>query len=365
MTYGTKLIPNPKRPISKDGGGQDRFGEGSTYMCILSSLSDKGIDFREGHFPLREKDRWAAKFKINNSEFLVIGAGVYVSRRKSALRRIDGRAVPILRQKDLTKSLLRTAGVSVPEGASFYKSELPLASRYYQSARQVFHSGVCIKPNSGGLGMGITVGVTDQAEFRAAFLRAAKERERVLIEELVRGPVYRVITVGKRAVAARIGRPKNVSGDGSSTIRQLIREKNESKKKNPLHRYFPLIAGEEEMRELRQQGLTLDSVIEKGQTIFLGKRSNRHAGAEVVDCTDSLHPSYLEAAAQAAAVIPDLVLCGVDIVIPNPDVPATPKNYAILEMNTGPGFADHHFPWEGKPRDVAGELIDHLISIEE
>lgn len=360
MKFATKFIPNPDRPVSQDGGKQDRFGEGSTYMCILSSLHDKGIEFKEDYFTLRGKKRWAARFIIDESEFLVIGAGIYFSRNGSAPRRIDGRAVSILRQKDLTKSILRTAGVSVPEGASFYKSERGLALRYYKSVRRVFRDGVCIKPNSGGLGIGITVGVADENEFRSSFLKSAAERERVLVEELVTGPVYRIITVGRKAIAARIGRPKNVIGDGNSTIHQLIEKKNERKRSNALHRNFPLSLGEEELGEMRRQGLSIDSVVEKGHTVFLGKRSNRHAGAEVIDCTDALHPSYLETAARAASAIPDLVLCGVDIIIPSPDVPASPKNHAILEMNTGPGFADHHFPWEGKPRNVAGELIDYL-----
>jgi hypothetical protein len=41
-------------------------------------------------------------------------------------------------------------------------------------------------------------------------------------------------------------------------------------------------------------------------------------------------------------------------------MPAAQDNYRLLEFNNPAGFADHHHPWRGRSRDVAGAILDYL-----
>jgi cyanophycin synthetase len=97
--------------------------------------------------------------------------------------------------------------------------------------------------------------------------------------------------------------------------------------------------------------------------VFLTSASNMHQGGDIVDATDAIHRSYVELVERAMNLMPGVVFCGPDVLIQDAGVPATADNYHFLEVNSGPGFAAHHNPWCGQPRDVAGNLIDYLTNL--
>ena len=114
---------------------------------------------------------------------------------------------------------------------------------------------------------------------------------------------------------------------------------------------------------LRQAGLEADHVPEAGKLVFLSSLSNLHQGADIIDATDAVHQSYIELVEHAINQLPGLVLCGPDLVIKDASLPATSDNYHILELNVmGPGFSNHHYPWRGEPRDVAGAIVGYLAA---
>jgi UDP-N-acetylmuramoyl-tripeptide--D-alanyl-D-alanine ligase len=88
--------------------------------------------------------------------------------------------------------------------------------------------------------------------------------------------------------------------------------------------------------------------------------SKLHQGADIIDVTEAVHQSYIKLVERAVTHLPDLVFCGADVAIQDASLPATADNYHFLEMTCGPGFAAHHHPWRGQPRDVAGAIVDYL-----
>ena len=52
-------------------------------------------------------------------------------------------------------------------------------------------------------------------------------------------------------------------------------------------------------------------------------------------------------------------LLGIDIITDNISKPLT-KNSGLIEVNSCPGVRMHHFPHEGKPRNVAREILKAL-----
>ena len=100
-------------------------------------------------------------------------------------------------------------------------------------------------------------------------------------------------------------------------------------------------------------------VPQNGAMVALGERSNFNLGADVVDATDDVHPSYVALAEKAVSAFPGLVLCGVDVMLEAPKSPAG-ENYHVLELNCCPGLWAHYNPGWGKARPVAEAIIDYL-----
>ncbi len=53
-----------------------------------------------------------------------------------------------------------------------------------------------------------------------------------------------------------------------------------------------------------------------------------------------------------------LGVCGVDLLCRNPLQPLSANNAALLEINCAIGLRLHHMPTKGKPRNVAGAILD-------
>lgn len=56
-----------------------------------------------------------------------------------------------------------------------------------------------------------------------------------------------------------------------------------------------------------------------------------------------------------------LGLCGVDMIATDWSQPAAAGNYIIVEVNSRPAIGCHHFPWEGKSRNVAAAIVDACL----
>ena len=275
---------------------------------------------------------------------------------------IDRQAALFVKRKDLVKSFLQRHGVSVPRGAAFPRDAENEAESYFTALCESVPGGVCVKPIRGKKGQQVHVGLSDLASFRAAFAAVGETHEHVLIEETVSGQVYRFTCLAGRVISIECGRPANVEGDGIHTIEELIELKNLERRLNPGHAGTLLQLRKRERNFLSQSGLGPDHIPEAGQQVLLSDVSNMHQGGEFIEVTDAVHQSYVDLIERAIKLVPDLVLCGADVVIEDAGAPATRYNYHVLELNCGPGFSTNHFPWRGQPRDVAGAIVDFLIN---
>jgi cyanophycin synthetase len=101
-------------------------------------------------------------------------------------------------------------------------------------------------------------------------------------------------------------------------------------------------------------------VLPDGETLFLRSTANLSTGGTAIDMTDVVHPDNREMAVRAIRAI-GLDVGGVDFL--TPDITKSYKEVggAIVEVNAAPGFRMHVAPSEGKPRDVAGKVMDMLF----
>ena len=90
---------------------------------------------------------------------------------------------------------------------------------------------VVIKPCTGHLGQGITIGPSTPQAVDEAVARALQFDDRVVAQPLVAGDSYRLLVIdGRFAAAARLV-PPSVTGDGRQSVEQLVAELNSDAKR--------------------------------------------------------------------------------------------------------------------------------------
>ena len=259
-----------------------------------------------------------------------------------------------------TKVLLRRRGLPTPEGAVFRRRSRDEAWSFALSRLPVV-----VKPAGGTSGKGVTVNVSDRDHFEVAwtYARKAYPRQKIMVERYISGNDYRLFVIGQATRAVMRRWPPCVTGDGVSTIAELIERKNEERSGNPHLRLSAIEVDARTEYNLRGRGLTESSVLESGQLVELHRVHNAAAGSESEDLTDVAHPGFCEIAVRAKRAFPRLTHAGVDILAQ--DISAAPESqqWTICEVNSRPDPAFHHFPWKGQARDVAGALLEHLFKV--
>ena len=270
-------------------------------------------------------------------------------------------AFKITSARHQVKLLLKAAGIRTPEGRTFFRSGTEAAWSFARKLR----GPVAVKPAWTKAGKGIVANAKDKASFEEAFAMAGSARSgvlggrnRIVVERHVEGGDYRLLVIGGRFVAAVRRWPAHVIGDGQRSVSELIDQKNACRALNPYLRKHPVQVSED---LLRDQGVTLSTVLAPGERLRLQPGSDVALGGEIEDVTELVHPAFRRIAERVWATFPGLAYCGVDLVAQ--DITAAPKSqvWAALEVDANPGLAMHHFPWAGPGRDVAGALVDGVF----
>jgi len=265
-------------------------------------------------------------------------------------------AESISSDKDLTKRLLTQCGIPVPEGQI-----VKTADEAWEAAQDI-GLPVVVKPLDGNRGWGVSLDVNTEEGVRQAWVAAEKEGSEVLIERYVRGDEHRVLVVGDRVVAATRGETACITGDGTSTVEQLIDTQINTDPRRGVAEGFPLDLirlntprGEMSLLEIQRQGLEPTSVPEKGRIVVVQRNGNLNN-----DVTDLVHPEVAAVATLAARVI-GLDIAGIDIVTQDISRPLEDTQGAIIEVNAGPGLLMHVKPAVGQPRPVGKAIVEHLF----
>ena len=262
----------------------------------------------------------------------------------------------ISRDKELTKTLLHSCGVPVPEGRMANSPE-----DAWQAAEAI-GLPVVVKPCDGNHGRGVFIELTTREEIEAAWLIAQEEGNGVLVERCIPGTEHRLLIVGGRLVAASRGDTVSVTGDGYSTITQLIADQINSDPRRGVTEHHPLnmIRLDSAARmEIARQGMTSESVPPVGSIVLI-QRNGNHA----FDVTDEVHPDTAAAASLAARVV-GLDIAGIDLVATDISRPLSTQSGAIVEVNAGPGLLMHIKPAVGTARPVGESIMDHLFPAEQ
>jgi cyanophycin synthetase len=265
-------------------------------------------------------------------------------------------AESIAQDKDLTKTLLRAAGVPVPWGRPVNSVDDAWA------VAQEIGMPVVVKPQDGNQGKGVTVNINQRSQMEAAY-RTAAEYGQVMVERYLPGHDFRLLVVGDKVVAAARRDPPHVIGDGQHTVRELVDRVNADPRRGDGHATsltkirFDDIA----LARLALQGLNAQSVPEKGQRVVLRNNANLSTGGTASDVTDDVHPEMAERAVAAAQMV-GLHICGVDVVCETMLKPLEDQGGGVVEVNAAPGLRMHLSPSFGKGRAVGEAIINNLFA---
>jgi len=326
-------------------------------VCMADAARRRGIATEvifATSWPLSRPKRPWLRLNVSADAYYYRSGRVLRSGRDGGLgRTLNGPAHILTRNKQRTKEVLARAGFPVPPGRMFKIGALDQALVYAAE----FPGELCVKPNRGGKGDLVFPRLRDADSILEACLAVAGGYEEVLVEASVPGEVWRYFYVHPHIVAVKHSRPACVVGDGMTSVSGLIDLKNAERERRGVVGHFLIPRGPTLAAMLARQGLSLESVVPEGCRVFLQSASNGALGADSISGTQGLHPGYGQQVEAACRAIPGLLVAGIDTVIRNPSQPPSNENFWILEINSSPGVLPYHYPWEGAPQDVCGEIV--------
>ncbi|SNT11580.1 cyanophycin synthetase [Noviherbaspirillum humi] len=312
---------------------------GPSTACIVDAASERQIP----------------STRLNDGNLVQLGYGIHQRRIWTAeTDRTPAISESISSDKDLTKTLLRSCGVPVPEGRAV---ESPADA---WEAAQDIGLPVVVKPTDGNHGRGVATNLTTQEQIEAAYEVAINEGSEVLVEKFIPGHEHRVLVVGGKVVACARGEIVTITGDGRSTVAELIETQVNTDPRRGDEEEFPMdkvvLERDHVIRlEINRQGFAADSVPPAGREIVVQRTGNM-----AFDITEQVHPDVAAIASLAARVV-GLDIAGIDLVTEDISRPLEETGGAIVEINAGPGLLMHLKPVNAAPRPVGEAIVEHLF----
>ncbi len=306
----------------------------------------------------RERDiPW---IRLNNQSLIQLGHGRFQRRIQATVTSETHHiAVELASDKEETNKILADLGLPVPHQRLIYSREEAV-----RAAERIGYP-VVIKPLNANHGRGITIRLFDAEAVGNAFEHALQHNRGsrgVIVESYIEGLDHRMLVVNGELIAVSKRVPGHVVGDGVRTIEALVEEVNSDPRRGVGHeKVLTRIELDRQAQELMEKhGHTKDSVPTAGAEVYLRSTANLSTGGTAIDVTDSVHPDNREMAVRAVKAI-GLDVGGVDFLCSDISRSYSETGAAICEINAAPGFRMHVAPSEGKPRDVAGPVMDMLF----
>lgn len=260
-------------------------------------------------------------------------------------------------RKDDCKAFLDTLGFPVPKG------DIVITLDQALKAAAAIGYPVAVKPVVGHKGIGVTAEVRNEDELEFAFDRAVEAHVEdqpinVIVERSIPGADYRLLCVNGKFVAAMERRAASVTGDGYSTIADLIDRENLKPERldTPTSAMGKIITDDSMERYLAEQNLSLDSVIKADRVVSLRKVANLSAGGMSIDATPRVHPDTIILAQDIAQHF-RLICLGIDVLTPDIGRSWKEGKFGIVEINAAPGIYMHLRPAVGEPVDVTSHIL--------
>ena len=266
----------------------------------------------------------------------------------------ESKALKWMDNKGTMKRKFLKEGIPVaPGGVAFTK----------KTALKIFNSitkPVITKPNLGSRSRHTMIHINTPLDLMVGFKKAKKLSPLVIIEEELRGYLFRGTLIGGKLVGVVKRDQPEVYGDGIHTVQELLDEENKRPERNgPIFHKIPI--DKEAEAELQRQNVKLDDVLEKNKVVTFSQKTSRGCGGTTTEVTDIIHPDNKEMLEHVGSFLKD-PLVGVDFIIENVTKSWKEEQHCgIIECNSLPFIDLHHYVMFGKSNNVAGKLWDLVL----
>lgn len=289
---------------------------------------------------------WLDAARSVGAEANELGEGFVELRRGGRAVRVWNSWVPLddavtLRLADnkrLARQALVGGGLPVPAYVRFTLDDRSPAIDFLARADEP----CVVKPVDSAGGSGATTGVRTPSGLRRACLRAGRLSPELLIERQVPGDLYRLLFLEGELLDVIRRLPPRVTGDGRSTIAELVRKENEGR--------FVAAGGErpgllqldlDAILTLEHAGLRPSSMPRAGEVVTVKTVVNQNGPEDNSTARDAVCDELVEEATRAVEAI-GVKLAGVDLITTDPGRPLRESGGAILEVNGTPGLHYHY-----------------------
>lgn len=319
----------------------ERRALGPSTRSLIQAAEDRGIPW----------------FRLNTQSLIQLGHGRYQKRIEATTTSDTSMiATEIAKDKSLAYQILSDLGLPVPKQRVVYSLR-----RALDAANKIGYP-VVTKPLDGNHGRGVTVNILNDDQLEAGYDAAKEHGDAIIVEQMVKGFDHRLLVINGKLEAAARRMPGHVVGDGRSTVKQLVDTVNRDPRRGVGHEkeLTQIQLDAQALSCLGDLNMTVDSVPPEGQVVLLRRTANLSTGGTAIDVTDVIHPDNREMAERAIKAV-GLDIGGVDFLSEDITVSYKENGAGICEVNAGPGFRMHVAPSEGKPRDIAGKVMDMMF----
>lgn len=260
------------------------------------------------------------------------------------------KTINLSHNKSKTIKILQKHGLPVPQQITVNS----VAQYLSGFTRQMPGFPQVIKPLTGQKGQFVFLNIKNKKSGQSAVKEVLKNYpEGCLIESYHQGNDYRFLVLNYQVIGVAQRLAPTITGDGRSTIKQLIDEENIKRHQQFLQtdrrllnrlRNWPRLAW-----YLHLQGTSLKAILPNKKTITLYPIPNFSTGGSVKTIPlRSVNPALIHLAETAAKII-GLKISGVDMV-----------GNTIIELNSDPGLRLHDWPNQGKSQHVAETILNYI-----
>ncbi|EKD46579.1 MAG: hypothetical protein ACD_67C00166G0001 [uncultured bacterium] len=273
--------------------------------------------------------------------------------RKISITRQSFVSGQLTRCKDITHKLLQSAGLPTPKTECFYKKSFDKKSSKKQLEELTYP--IILKDAQGSNSRGIFPLIGNPQDAMILIEEELPHYRSMIAQEMVFGKEYRLLVLDEKVIGALEMIPPYALGDGISTIRKIIEQKqNTTEKRTDFDEKLTQI--------LSEQNVTLESIMSKNEIAYIKKSSCLAEGGETRDVTDLVHADIEKICVEASKVV-GKHLVGIDVMCADVSIDPTEQAFNILEINGKPDLYIHYDPTHGETRNVVEDIVKFMVKI--
>lgn len=252
-------------------------------------------------------------FRFSNSGYF-FGTGIHTKAFSSTSTRMTSSiGLNLAKNKLQTSNILRLGGFPYSESIPVYSE-----SEAIEAALMLGYP-VVVKPQDKDNGDGVYSGIKNESDLRLFYNKSRGYSSNIIIEKHQLGFGHRITVYNNTLVSATKKLPWGITGDGKHTVSELL-----------------TTCDEEILSMIRDQNLSLSSILNHGQFIPLRRKNNASASGTTIPLDrDKVHIDNINLAFDVARLF-SLDIVGIDLIIEDISKSWLETRCVICDVNAVP-----------------------------